>query len=139
RSMTVFPDPAPPMVSGLVIDGRPFDPSVLLFSAVRVYAPDSRRIRLTSPFAFAVLMAAIRHATSPAAQVKTAAPPGRASPRITTSTIKMIHPARLHRRLLPAAPLRLSIARSSIGSNRMSAGHQYPAQIFSALTGGLNA
>jgi len=33
----------------------------------------------------------------------------------------MIHTARLHGRLLPAGPLRLSIARSSIGSNRMSA------------------
>src|SRR5207244_452731 len=76
---------------------------------------------------------------TPPPQWKTAATPCPASPMATTSTIKMIHTARLHGRLLPAGPFRLSIARSSIGSNRMSAGHQYPAQIFSALTGGLNA
>ena len=59
---------APMIVSGLVITGSPFDPSVLLSTALSAYVPASRMIVLALPLALAVLIAAIRHAVSPEPQ-----------------------------------------------------------------------
>src|SRR5215813_1518160 len=96
--MIVFPAPSPPIVSGLVIDGRPFAPSVSLLTAVKVYVPAARRIRLLSPLLFDVLMEAIKQATSPDAQMNSAALAGRASPRATNpvTTSHITRPPRLH-------------------------------------------
>src|SRR5215467_9267759 len=96
--MIVFPAPSPPIVSGLVIDGRPFAPSVSLLTAVKVYVPAARRIRLLSPLLFDVLMEAIKQATSPDAQMNSAALAGRARPRATNpvTTSQITRPPRLH-------------------------------------------
>src|SRR5262245_29354530 len=61
---------------GLVISGRlltPHDPSSPLSGAVAVYVPAARLIVSAPGFALAVLMAAIKHVTSPAEQLNSAA------------------------------------------------------------------
>jgi hypothetical protein len=68
RSRMVLSAPAPWMLSALVIDGKPFSPSVSLSTVVNVYVPASKVMVSSSPFPFAVLIAAIRHVTSPEGQ-----------------------------------------------------------------------